>query len=204
MPNTREGALHAARQKIISNKALRLGAIEAGIPPYIQSKPVVPKIWQPCLYGSEDDQPGESTEVTEEGSSVDTVDTTAHSAKRPLGGKRKRQRDEHSIQWLGDKVHLDASALISRLIGLADGCGRRRSRHWRGIPHHGERLGAACCENSACPSRGDRTVVGLRAPAQHVGREQVSASGGGEERRAGYSRLRFQAARGACRSIGTW
>lgn len=118
MPIAREGALHAARQLIISNKALRVGAIEAGLPPYVQSKPVVPKVWKPQIYqttGGDDadssgsnkvkedniDGSGESTEQNLRGSQTENK---VNQSVRRSGGKRKRQQDEHAIQWLGDKV----------------------------------------------------------------------------------------------------
>ena len=117
MPNAREGAMHAARQRLISNKALRVGAIEANVPPFIQSKHFVPKIWQPCPYDTDDgaNQQDETAEKAEPGTSTpasgaNTSSSTASSTQkqerqtRPTGGKRKRQRDEHAIQWLGDKV----------------------------------------------------------------------------------------------------
>ncbi|KAI0069087.1 ribonuclease III [Artomyces pyxidatus] len=46
-PSQHEGALHSARLRIISNKALLLNADSAGLPPFIQSKPFVSKVWQP-------------------------------------------------------------------------------------------------------------------------------------------------------------
>ena len=46
-PSQHEGALHSARLRIISNKALLLNADRAGLPPFIQTKPFVSKLWQP-------------------------------------------------------------------------------------------------------------------------------------------------------------
>ncbi|KAI0321813.1 hypothetical protein OF83DRAFT_1097304 [Amylostereum chailletii] len=46
-PSQHEGALHSARLRIISNKALLLNADSAGLPPFIQAKPFVAKVWQP-------------------------------------------------------------------------------------------------------------------------------------------------------------
>ena len=118
MPTAREGVLHAARQKVISNKALRLGAIEAGIPPYIQSKPIVPKVWQPQMHYTDEKEPmdanGEAKDAdtkekdlpTQSQGSASGVSPEQAKAPRPSGGKRKRQRNEYLIQWLGDKVCL--------------------------------------------------------------------------------------------------
>jgi len=46
-PAQHEGALHAARLRIISNKALFLNTESVGLAPYIQAKPLVPKQWNP-------------------------------------------------------------------------------------------------------------------------------------------------------------
>ncbi len=132
MPSDREGSLHQARQKIISNKALHLGALQAGIPPYIQSKPVVAKIWHPAGYSQIND--GKSTvaaveiKTEDDGDDGDVVSTLQSSVlmdvdtdvghppppqdneesklrPRHFGGKRKKQQKEQSLQWLGDKVY---------------------------------------------------------------------------------------------------
>ncbi|THH17944.1 hypothetical protein EW146_g2946 [Bondarzewia mesenterica] len=49
-PSQHEGALHSARLRIISNKALLLNADRAGLPPFIQAKPFVSKLWQPPFF----------------------------------------------------------------------------------------------------------------------------------------------------------
>jgi endoribonuclease Dicer len=46
-PAQNEGALHVARQRIISNKSLLQNASRAGLPPFIQAKPFTFKSWQP-------------------------------------------------------------------------------------------------------------------------------------------------------------
>jgi len=46
-PSQHEGALHSARLRIISNRALFFNAENAGLAPYIQAKPLVPKQWCP-------------------------------------------------------------------------------------------------------------------------------------------------------------
>ncbi|KAI0269161.1 hypothetical protein BC834DRAFT_820033 [Gloeopeniophorella convolvens] len=46
-PSQHEGALHSARLRIISNRALLLNAESVGLAPYIQAKPFVPKQWSP-------------------------------------------------------------------------------------------------------------------------------------------------------------
>jgi endoribonuclease Dicer len=46
-PTLHEGALHIARQRIISNRSLLRNADRSGLPQYIQSKPFTSKAWQP-------------------------------------------------------------------------------------------------------------------------------------------------------------
>lgn len=46
-PSQHEGALHSARLRIISNRALFSNAENAGLAPYILAKPLVPKQWCP-------------------------------------------------------------------------------------------------------------------------------------------------------------
>ncbi|TFK75994.1 ribonuclease III [Pluteus cervinus] len=49
-PLQSEGALHVSRQKIVSNKALFHSAMQAGLPPFIQAKPLAIKTWQPSAF----------------------------------------------------------------------------------------------------------------------------------------------------------
>jgi endoribonuclease Dicer len=49
-PAQHEGALHSARLRIISNKALFINAESVGLAPYIQAKPLAPKQWTPPNY----------------------------------------------------------------------------------------------------------------------------------------------------------
>ena len=49
-PTQQEGAMHVARQRIISNRSLLQRAREADVPQYIQSKPFIPKLWIPYNY----------------------------------------------------------------------------------------------------------------------------------------------------------
>jgi endoribonuclease Dicer len=49
-PAQHEGALHSARLRIISNKALFVNAESVGLAPYIQAKPLAPRQWTPPNY----------------------------------------------------------------------------------------------------------------------------------------------------------
>lgn len=46
-PSNKEGALHVARQHIVSNSMLFQSFDSAGLPSYVQSKPFGVKSWQP-------------------------------------------------------------------------------------------------------------------------------------------------------------
>jgi endoribonuclease Dicer len=46
-PTQHEGALHIARQRIISNRSLLKNADRSGLPQYIQSKPFTSRAWLP-------------------------------------------------------------------------------------------------------------------------------------------------------------
>ena len=46
-PTHREGDLHIARQRIISNRSLLRNADRSGLPQFIQSKPLIAKLWAP-------------------------------------------------------------------------------------------------------------------------------------------------------------
>jgi endoribonuclease Dicer len=65
-PAQNEGALHIARQRIISNKTLLHSAVLTGIPSYVQAKPFAIRMWQPpnfsvsttTVHGDEDSTTG--------------------------------------------------------------------------------------------------------------------------------------------------
>lgn len=56
-PAQHEGALHQARLRIISNRALLLNGDAAGLPPFIQSKPFISKLWAPLNFALEPPPP---------------------------------------------------------------------------------------------------------------------------------------------------
>ncbi|KAJ3490320.1 hypothetical protein NLI96_g1540 [Meripilus lineatus] len=105
MPEKREGGLHSVRQQIISNRALHNGVVNTGLPAYIQGKPLIVKIWQPVTQSANQKESSEMMKTQN--------DTEAGEEKR---GKRKRQQDDQSIQWLGDKTVAD---VVEALIGAA-------------------------------------------------------------------------------------
>jgi endoribonuclease Dicer len=119
-PTQKEGAMHYARQRIISNKSLLHNAIRAGLPPYIQSRPFTTKSWQPPNFIMGPSSPLAITETRKESNMSTEATNTPFDPQRQdqqnqgsfgnVGNqgpekrsKTKRQQDEN-IQWLGDKV----------------------------------------------------------------------------------------------------
>lgn len=70
-PSQHEGALHSARLRIISNKALLLNADSAGLPPFIQAKHFVAKFWQPPCFEVLPPVTGNTKERDEDGEQKD-------------------------------------------------------------------------------------------------------------------------------------
>ncbi|KAI0698923.1 hypothetical protein BC835DRAFT_1333420 [Cytidiella melzeri] len=114
MPKQREGALNHARGEIVSNKALHAGALEFGLPPYIQSKPLITKVWQPSIHLKADkDRAAPPLDADTSSSAMTGGDDEG---KHRKGGKRKKQLNEQSIQWLGDKTVAD---VVEAILGAA-------------------------------------------------------------------------------------
>lgn len=127
-PAQHEGALHAARQRIISNKVLMQNADRIGLPQYIQSKPFSHKLWYPPNFTVD---PLSLSTIADPACSGDEIDVTADvlqgkqdavsqdedkGAKNVFKRKKKKKlRDENVTQWLGDKVsveHPDRKRLV--------------------------------------------------------------------------------------------
>ena len=124
-PAQNEGALHIARQRIISNKALLHNAARTGLPSFIQAKPFSLRMWQPPNFevapiptginagrlwdtnlnttGGGDAPPQHDAQISMgQGGS----DNTLEEVSDQLTKKHKKRRDDQSTQWLGNKVPL--------------------------------------------------------------------------------------------------
>ncbi|KIP10639.1 hypothetical protein PHLGIDRAFT_494339 [Phlebiopsis gigantea 11061_1 CR5-6] len=108
MPTKREGALNGARAQAVCNKALHANALAAGIPPWIQSKSFVPKIWTPYIVKEEKGDVSGSMEVD--------PPADGKPARGPRKSKQQKRQDEVDVQWLGDKTVAD---VVEALIGAA-------------------------------------------------------------------------------------
>jgi endoribonuclease Dicer len=124
-PALSEGALHKARQHIISNKVLTRCGLSIGLPSYIQGKTFSYKLWQPPNFTIQDVSPqlfGRSSNLTSSGGNGriandtktqapvnDTNASTVHST--PQSKTKHKATDDNITQWLGDKVEMVFHAL---------------------------------------------------------------------------------------------
>jgi endoribonuclease Dicer len=133
-PAQTEGALHVARQRIISNKALLHNAARTGLPSFIQARPFSLRMWQPPNFtvaptpirppenvvdagpvqNTDIQIPADEADSTPQHSlnSVDFHDPVSQKSDSvPEGGegepsrkRQKRRQEEQCTQWLGNKV----------------------------------------------------------------------------------------------------
>ncbi len=135
-PSQHEGALHSARLRIISNRALFFNAENAGLAPYIQAKPLVPKQWCPPNFTVVPPPPPKvqenesATRVDKDGAESESTasgDFSAEPGRRqgdidraPINdaakpnteklSSKKSKKDDQNVQWLGDKVNVPATS----------------------------------------------------------------------------------------------
>jgi endoribonuclease Dicer len=119
-PALSEGALHKARQHLISNKVLKQCGLAIGLPSYIQGKAFSYKMWQPpnfTVQGISLQHPGRSNDVALSGGDDEMTVDISQSMKTPVDGTntpvmhlasqsrpRPNTLDDSITQWLGDKV----------------------------------------------------------------------------------------------------
>ncbi|KAJ7095296.1 hypothetical protein B0H15DRAFT_775415 [Mycena belliarum] len=94
-PSNKEGALHTARQHLVSNNTLFRSFDSAGLPSYVQSKPFSSKFWQPPNFRTTEEPQTKLAEIN-------------------------RHRKE-SEQRLGDKVIADVAEAILGAAYLSGG-----------------------------------------------------------------------------------
>ncbi|KAL4075936.1 hypothetical protein J3A83DRAFT_4088626 [Scleroderma citrinum] len=127
-PAQHEGALHATRQRIISNKVLMESADRTGLLQYIQGKPFGYKHWHPPNFTI---SPLPGPNATEHGMIGDenkrvpnddpAVCITRCDVNPPrMQAPKKRSLDDSMTQWLGDKTIAD---VVEAIIGAAYLCG---------------------------------------------------------------------------------
>ncbi|KIJ20171.1 hypothetical protein PAXINDRAFT_126718 [Paxillus involutus ATCC 200175] len=139
-PAQHEGALHAARQHIISNKVLMQSADRIGLPQYIQSKPFSHKLWNPPNFTVVSLPPSNNVEPTGSGDEADGVAEISHAntpgshnepellvnvlnseSADPRVRRKRSSRDDNATQWLGDKTIADVTEAIIGAAYLSGG-----------------------------------------------------------------------------------
>jgi endoribonuclease Dicer len=95
-----EGALHQARQEVVSNKALLQDANRAGLAPYIQAKPFSYKHWKPVGFSVLPDPPKGSDQSLDKEDLMVPLDPSSTSTHIQIS-KTSHHED---IQFLGNKV----------------------------------------------------------------------------------------------------
>ncbi|KAG1874526.1 hypothetical protein DFJ58DRAFT_315470 [Suillus subalutaceus] len=134
-PALSEGALHKARQHIISNKVLTQCGLSIGLPSYIQGKTFSYRLWQPPNFTVHDaslQHLGRSNDLMSSsgngGMAIDTQtqapinDTNASTIHSTSQSKTKHKApDDNITQWLGDKTIADVAEAIIGAAYLSGG-----------------------------------------------------------------------------------
>lgn len=133
-PALSEGALHKARQHIISNKVLTQCALSIGLPSYIQGKTFSYKLWQPPNFTVQDlslQHLGRSNDLTSSsgngGMAIDTMtqapvnDINASMHSTSQSKMKHKAPDDNITQWLGDKTIADVAEAIIGAAYLSGG-----------------------------------------------------------------------------------
>ncbi|OJA16985.1 hypothetical protein AZE42_00577 [Rhizopogon vesiculosus] len=137
-PALSEGALHKARQHLISNKVLRQCGLAIGLPSYIQGKTFSYKLWQPPNFtvqnvslqhlgrsnnvapSSGDGEMAIDPSPSKTQAPVDDTNVPAiHPASQPQ--PRPNTLDDNITQWLGDKTIADVAEAIIGAAYLSGG-----------------------------------------------------------------------------------
>jgi endoribonuclease Dicer len=98
-PAQHEGALHSARLRIISNKALFLNAESVGLAPYIQAKPLAPRQWNPPNFTVIPPPPAK-TSTAECATTVNEDGTVSEMILDALGYEREKKEHDRSSPGL--------------------------------------------------------------------------------------------------------
>jgi len=106
-PALSEGALHKARQHLISNKVLKQCGLAIGLPSYIQGKTFSYKLWQPPNFTVQDASLHHASKSSVAPSGRDGVLDDINASRThlaPQSQPRPNTPDDTITQWLGDKV----------------------------------------------------------------------------------------------------
>ena len=117
-PAQHEGALHSARLRIISNKALFINAESVGLAPYIQAKPLAPRQWSPPNY-TVIPPPPRKTSTTESGATVNDGGTGGETGADILEAQGD-ERERHDHTSLGVGPDLDSHSVTADGVKSSD------------------------------------------------------------------------------------
>lgn len=131
-PAQHEGALHVARQKIISNKSLLQNAGGTGLPAFIQSKPFTFKLWQPpgfhiipaprppradTVIKTEEDEA--ALDAMHDPASAGATEGAADEARLQDGGSNAAAPESAETQ-INDVMDVDSLPMAAEAEGLDD------------------------------------------------------------------------------------
>jgi endoribonuclease Dicer len=117
-PAQHEGALHSARLRIISNKALFVNAESVGLAPYIQAKALAPRQWTPPNY-TVIPPPPRKTSTTEGGATADG-DGTGRETGADIPEAQGDEREEHVHTSPGVGPDLDSHSVTADGVKSGD------------------------------------------------------------------------------------
>lgn len=117
-PAQHEGALHSARLRIISNKALFVNAESVGLAPYIQAKPLAPRQWTPPNY-TVIPPPPPKTSTTETGATVND-DGTGRATGASILEAQGDEQEKHDRTFPGIGPGLNSHSMTANGVKSSD------------------------------------------------------------------------------------
>ena len=117
-PAQHEGALHSARLRIISNKALFINAESVGLAPYIQAKPLAPRQWTPPNYTVIPQAPPKP--FTAESGATANDDGTGRDTGADILEAQGDEREKHDRTSPGVGPNLDSHSVTADGVKSSD------------------------------------------------------------------------------------
>ncbi|EMD41084.1 hypothetical protein CERSUDRAFT_131598, partial [Gelatoporia subvermispora B] len=186
MPRKNEGALHYARQRYISNKALRTGSVRLGLPSYVQSKAFVAKLWTPSVAPEfEEPKPKPVVTPTPESTVVDGANGDATTGETPVTGAANGDATGQTSERAGVEMGTTESSAVGKEEEKPDTSGTGTAQTdaaavgISGTHATGEDIAAA--ESSGSNAPGDDVQMVEPTPAANVNgiaKPNATADGG--------------------------
>lgn len=155
-PTLHEGALHIARQRIISNRSLLKNADRSGLPQYVQSRPFTSKAWLPPNFRVF--HPPKSVVADEEAEKglerpVDLDIIMGDPEVNGLIGETTATEDDHAQSTniiVDSTMSEDLPAETSPVVGLK--CDDSPSKEVLAVPHTAQQA----ANNTSTPASGTK------------------------------------------------